>query len=115
MTWWLLAYSAWLRGSLAPWLDRISGTGGTSATLREELAALRFRKPTDAPRRMYFGPGNAHAMCQDLAKSLPNTGLKSVKFTNILHDLKNFGCLKRPSSQNGGITESNHRKMTLGT
>ncbi|CAL1156790.1 unnamed protein product [Cladocopium goreaui] len=29
-----------------------SGTSGTSATLREELAALRFRKPTDAPRRM---------------------------------------------------------------
>ena len=25
-----------------------------SGTLREELAALRFRKPTDAPRRMHL-------------------------------------------------------------
>lgn len=65
--------------SVAPWrLDRISGSGtsGTSATLREELAALRFRKPTDAPRRMHFGQAMV-PMCQDLAKSLKNTGLKS--------------------------------------
>ena len=51
--------------SVAPWrLDRIggSGTSGTSATLREELAALRFRKPTDAPRRMHFGQAMA-PMC----------------------------------------------------
>lgn len=48
--------------SVAPWrLDRIGGSG-TSATLREELAALRFRKPTDAPRRMHFGQAMA-PMC----------------------------------------------------
>ena len=39
----------WLRFDHLKLRDRISGT------LREELAALRFRKPTDAPRRMHFG------------------------------------------------------------